>query len=150
MAVVLAEILSDELLARCASRAADYDRENRFFTEDFEELKAAGYLTIAVPEELGGRGLTLAEVSQQQRRLARAAPAKVLDVDMHLYWAGVAADLWRNGDKTTEFILTEAVEGEVYAAGHGERGNDMALLLSTARAERVDGGYKLYGHKIFG
>lgn len=35
-------VLSDELLERCGSRAATYDRENRFFTEDFEELRAAG------------------------------------------------------------------------------------------------------------
>ena len=27
--------LGDDLLARCASRAATYDRENRFFDEDF-------------------------------------------------------------------------------------------------------------------
>ena len=32
--------LSEELLERCASRAAGYDRDNRFFQEDFDELKA--------------------------------------------------------------------------------------------------------------
>ena len=30
-------VLSDEILARCHQRAPIYDRENRFFTEDFEE-----------------------------------------------------------------------------------------------------------------
>jgi alkylation response protein AidB-like acyl-CoA dehydrogenase len=38
----------------------------------------------------------------------------------------------------------------VYAAGHAEAGNDLPGLLSTTRAERVDGGYKFYGHKMFG
>ncbi len=47
-------VLSDDLISRCGSRAAAYDRDNRFFTEDFEELRAAGYLKIAVPEQLGG------------------------------------------------------------------------------------------------
>jgi hypothetical protein len=28
--------LGNDLLARCASRAATYDRENRFFDEDFQ------------------------------------------------------------------------------------------------------------------
>jgi hypothetical protein len=37
----LDSVLNDEMLARFASRAASYDRENRFFTEDFEELRAA-------------------------------------------------------------------------------------------------------------
>ena len=35
-------VLSDDILARCAERAPIYDRENRFFTEDFEELRQAG------------------------------------------------------------------------------------------------------------
>jgi len=42
-------ILSDAMLGRFAQRAPDYDREDRFFTEDFTELKQAGYLTCAVP-----------------------------------------------------------------------------------------------------
>jgi hypothetical protein len=46
-------VLSDEILARCAQRAPIYDRENRFFDEDFEELQKSHYLTIAVPKELG-------------------------------------------------------------------------------------------------
>jgi alkylation response protein AidB-like acyl-CoA dehydrogenase len=33
---------------------------------------------------------------------------------------------------------------------HGERGNDMPLLLATATAERVEGGWSISGHKIFG
>jgi alkylation response protein AidB-like acyl-CoA dehydrogenase len=41
------------------ARAPEYDRENRFFAEDFEELRDSGYLTINVPKELGGAGLNL-------------------------------------------------------------------------------------------
>ena len=44
-------ILSDEIIARCGERASAYDRENRFFAEDFEELRKAGYLKMAVPKE---------------------------------------------------------------------------------------------------
>ena len=47
-------------------------------------LKAAGYLVQAVPEELGGLGLSLAEVCQQQRRLAYSAPADALAINMHI------------------------------------------------------------------
>jgi alkylation response protein AidB-like acyl-CoA dehydrogenase len=150
MTTMVTELLPDELLARCRERAAGYDRDNRFFSEDFEELRQAGYLTMAVPQELGGLGFNLAQVAEQQRRLAHAAPATALATNMHLYWTGVAADLWRSGDRSLQWLLEEAAAGEVFAAGHGERGNDMPLLLSTARAERVDGGYRFYGHKIFG
>jgi alkylation response protein AidB-like acyl-CoA dehydrogenase len=144
------EVLTDDSLNSLAKRVATYDRENRFFKEDFDDLKKAGYLTINVPKELGGAGLTLADVCQQQRRLAYHAPATALGINMHLYWVGVAADLWRAGDKSLEWILQEAMAGEVFAAGHAERGNDIPLLLSTAKAERVEGGFKFSGHKMFG
>jgi hypothetical protein len=43
-------VLSDAILARCAERASIYDRDNRFFTEDFAELRDAGYLRLNVPK----------------------------------------------------------------------------------------------------
>jgi alkylation response protein AidB-like acyl-CoA dehydrogenase len=143
-------ILSENILQRCRERAPAYDRENRFFQEDFDELRRAGYLTIAVPRELGGGGFTFAECMREQRRLAYYAHATALAMNMHLYWVGVAADLWRAGDRSLEWLLRGAVSGEVFAAGHAERGNDLPVLLSTAKAERVAGGYRFTGHKSFG
>jgi alkylation response protein AidB-like acyl-CoA dehydrogenase len=143
-------ILTDEMLSRFQRRAPEYDRDNRFCTEDFEELRDAGYLTMAVPAEMGGRGYTLAEVCREQRRLAYHAPATALAVNMHVYWTGVAADLWRGGDESLGWLLSEAANGAVFAAGHAESGNDIPLLLSTTRAERVEGGYRFTGQKSFG
>src|SRR5438309_3941784 len=85
-------LLTDEMLARFAERAPTYDRENRFFDADFEDLRRAGYLTIAVPTDLGGSGFSLLDVCRAQRRLAYHAPATALAVNMHIYWTGVAAD----------------------------------------------------------
>ena len=144
------QFLSEEMLARFASRVATYDRENRFFAEDFEELRASKYLLLPVPPEFGGSGMSLAEVCREQRRLAYHAPATALAVNMHLYWLGVASDLWRSGDTSLEWILREAAAGEIFAAGHGESGNDIPVLLSTSKAERVDGGYRFTGRKHFG
>jgi alkylation response protein AidB-like acyl-CoA dehydrogenase len=143
-------VLDEKVLARFHERAPGYDRDNRFFYEDFEEMRDAGYLTIAVPKELGGGGMTLAEVSRQQRRLAYYAPATALAINMHIYWTGVAADLWRSGDRSLGWLLRGAMNGEVYAAGHGESGNDIPVMLSSAKAERVEGGYRFTGHKTFG
>jgi alkylation response protein AidB-like acyl-CoA dehydrogenase len=143
-------VLTDEMLKRFQQRAPEYDRENRFFTEDFEELRDAGYLTMAVPRELGGRGYTLADVCREQRKLGYYAPATALAVNMHVYWVGLVADLWRSGDRSLEWLLREAANGAVFAAGHAESGNDIPVLLSTTRAERVEGGYRFTGHKSFG
>lgn len=142
--------LTDELLTRFDSRAATYDRENRFFDQDFDELRAAKYLVLPVPANFGGPGLSLAEVCREQRRLAYHAPATALAVNMHLYWVGVAADLWRQGDASLEWMLSDAAAGEIFAAGHAESGNDVPVLLSTTKAERVNGGYRFTGRKHFG
>src|SRR6188508_3196573 len=107
--------LSDDLIAQCGERAATYDRENRFFSEDFEELRAAGYLTCVIPREFGGGGLTFAEYLREARRLAYRAPATALALNMHVYWMGIAADLWRGGDASLTWMLEEAVAGEVFA-----------------------------------
>ena len=144
------QVLSDELLQRMAGRAAAYDEENHFFHEDFADLRAAGYLTVCVPPEIGGRGFDLAMLCREQRRLAYHAPATALGVHMHLYWTGVAADLWRQGDLSLAWLLREAAAGEVFASGHSERGNDLPVLLSTSEAKRVDGGFRINGHKMFG
>jgi alkylation response protein AidB-like acyl-CoA dehydrogenase len=143
-------ILSDEMLHRFAERRAGYDRDNRFFQEDFDDLKRAGYLTMAVPRELGGQGYTLAQCCREQYRLGYHAPATALGINMHVYWVGLIADLWRAGDKSLEWLLKEAMAGEVLNAGHSERGNDIPALLSTTKAERVDGGFRVTGHKMFG
>ncbi|MBV8053057.1 MAG: acyl-CoA/acyl-ACP dehydrogenase [Acidobacteriaceae bacterium] len=142
--------LTEDMLKRFESRAPTYDRENRFFDQDFEELRAAKYLLMPLPSQFGGSGFSLAEVCREQRRLAYYAPATALAVNMHTYWLGVAADLWKRGDVSLEWILRDAAAGEIFAAGHAEAGNDIPVLLSTSKAERVDGGYRFTGSKNFG
>jgi alkylation response protein AidB-like acyl-CoA dehydrogenase len=150
MSIAPSAVLSEALLNRCRERAPLYDRDNRFCQDDFDELKAAGYLLMAVPKEFGGLGMNLVEVGRETRKLAFYAPATALCLNMHNYWVGDAADAWRAGDTSVEWILQEAAAGEVFAAGHAEHGNDVPGLLSTSKAERVDGGYSFTGRKAFG
>lgn len=143
-------VLNEKLLVGCAERVAEYDRENSFFYEDFEQLRKAGYLLGPIPTEFGGAGLDLLQICREQRKLAYRAPATALAVNMHLYWMGVAADRWRAGDESLVWMLEEGAGGEVFAAGHAERGNDLPLFLSTTRATPVKGGFRFTGHKMFG
>jgi alkylation response protein AidB-like acyl-CoA dehydrogenase len=145
-----APLLPEEMLARFDERAPRYDRDNAFFTEDFEELRDAGYLLATVPTEYGGAGIGLDQYVELQAQLGYVAPATALAVNMHCYWTGVAADLAKMGDDSMRFVLEQAARGEVFAALHGEAGNDIPLLLSSSRAERTDGGWLISGHKIFG
>jgi alkylation response protein AidB-like acyl-CoA dehydrogenase len=142
--------LPTEVLERFRSRAGQLDHDNAYFDEDLQELRDLGYLAAAVPTEHGGWGLSLAELSASQRRLARYAPATALAMTMHSYWIGIAVELEKLGDTSLRWILEAAVAGQVFAAGHAESGNDIPVLLSTCKAERVEGGYRLTGRKQFG
>ena len=146
----MSPVITRERLTEIHERAPTYDHENRFCQEDFDELVASGFLKMPIPKELGGLGMTLSQTCNELRELAKHAPATAVALNMHLYWMCVAADMWRAGDKSCEWMLRDGAAGEVFAAGHAESGNDIPALLSTATAERVDGGYKITGRKMFG
>jgi alkylation response protein AidB-like acyl-CoA dehydrogenase len=126
-------------LDRIRSRAAGYDRDNAFFQEDLDELRAAGYLAPR----------SLLETARDQRLLAAYAPATALGVNMHHVWVGVARVLHDRGDASLDWVLQDAAAGELFAFGNSEGGNDLVLWDSLTTAERVDGGFAFTGTKIF-
>lgn len=143
-------LLSDELLQTIRARAAIHDRENTFPHHDLADLSAVGYLAMFSPVEFGGLGFGLERVAAEQRRLATAAPATALAINMHLVWTGVAKVLRDRGDNSLDFVLREAATGEVFAFGNSEAGNDQVLFDSSTRAEpHNDGSYSFFGRKIF-
>lgn len=145
-----APLLTDELLERIHARAAGHDRDNTFPHDDLDQVGEVGYLRAFVPTELGGPGLTLEQVAREQVRLAAAAPATALAVNMHLVVTGIAAQLAARGDESMRFVLEDAAAGEVYAFGNSEGGNDLVMFDSRTRAEREpDGSYRYTGTKIF-
>ncbi|MEV8272383.1 acyl-CoA dehydrogenase family protein [Microbacterium sp. NPDC077184] len=145
-----AVVLPDDLLERFRARAAAHDRDNTFPEDDLDELRERGYLAILVPADLGGAGLDLAAASVLQQRLATAAPATALAINMHLIWTGVAKLLADRGIDDLRFVQTGAAGGEVFAFGISEAGNDLVLFGSdTEAAPTGDGGYAFTGTKIF-
>ena len=149
-ATAIDELLPAALLERARARAPRYDAENVFFAEDLEELRTTGYLAAPVPAELGGAGLSLEQLVAAQRRLAAHAPATALGVNMHLVWVQVARFLHDRGIGTLDWVLRDALAGEVFAFGISEAGNDAVLLDSmSAASPQDDGGYLVTGTKIF-
>ena len=144
-------LLTDEMLARFDERAPrSTTARTASSTRTSTSCGRPASSTSPSPPSSAASGSGSTSTRSSLRRLAYVAPATALAVNMHVYWTGVAADLLRNGDDSCRFILEKAAEGEVFAALHGEAGNDMPLLLSSAQAERVDGGWAISGHKIFG
>ncbi|MFB2585908.1 acyl-CoA dehydrogenase family protein [Herbiconiux liukaitaii] len=143
-------LIGDELLQRIRSRASVHDRENTFPVDDLRELAEVGYLRMFAPVDDGGLGFGLERVAREQTRLATAAPATALALNMHLVWTGVAKVLLERGDDSLRWVLQDAVAGEVFAFGNSEAGNDLVLFDSrTAAVPAADGSYAYTGRKIF-
>ena len=150
------ELLPESMLRGFRERAPRYDAENAFFHEDLAELRAAGYLAAPVPVRLGGAGLGLERLVAAQRRLAAHAPATALGVNMHLVWVQVArflGDRVRGADDSgpLDWVLRDAVAGEIFAFGISEAGNEAVLMDSGSSAEPLGEGegYRVTGTKIF-
>jgi alkylation response protein AidB-like acyl-CoA dehydrogenase len=143
VATTASAILTPELLDGIRSRAAGYDRDNAFFQQDLDELRAAGYLAPR----------SLLETARDQRLLGAHAPATALGINMHLVWVGVARVLHERGDGSLDWVLRDAEAGELFAFGNSEPGNDLVLWDSRTSVERVDGpdggGFAFTGTKIF-
>jgi len=133
-------VLTEDLLSRIRSRAAGYDRDNAFFAEDLDDLRASGYL----------KSRPLLEVARDQRLLAAHAPATALGINMHLVVVGIARALSERGDHSLDWIVDEAAAGELFAFGNSEAGNDQVMFDSrTIATPQPDGSYLFSGTKIF-
>ena len=127
--------------------AAEWDREARFPAEVFERLAEAGFMGLCAPEEYGGAGtdflsyvLLLEEISRADAGVGvtlavhtSAGTLPILDYGDEGQRARWVPDL-ACGEKIGCFALTEPATG-----------SDTASI--EARAERVDGGYRLSGQK---
>src|SRR5699024_9828064 len=121
------DLLPDSLLDAFRERAVVHDRENTFPEDDLADLRERGYLQLLVPTELGGLGASLLEATRIQRRLAQAAPATALSMNMHLVITGAALHARRLGVDAVRPLLEDAAAGTLFAFGISEPGNDAML-----------------------
>lgn len=131
-------VLTKELLGDIRARAAGYDERNEFFHEDLDVLREIGYL---VPR-------SLTQMITDQRSLAAHAPATALGIGMHLTWMGVARDMVAGGHSEFQWILDEGRQGELFAFGVSEKGNDRVLSDSVTTVTEVPEGFSFHGTKI--
>jgi alkylation response protein AidB-like acyl-CoA dehydrogenase len=138
--------LAQRLASRCAERAAKHDREASFPFEDFADLHREGYLGLAVPKDLGGRGVSIYDFCLVQEQLAKGSGATALGANMHLYNIGGGFHLFRDHFRR---LVAERVQrdGAVIASSISEPGASLGSPQVTAR--KVAGGYRVTGRKYF-
>ncbi|WP_204623654.1 acyl-CoA dehydrogenase family protein [Crenalkalicoccus roseus] len=144
-----------------APRAARWDREASFPTENYRDMHANGLLGICIPEEEGGLGAGYRAYCLAAAEMGRYCGATALTWNMH-----VCSTLW-TGALTEDLEMDAATraahrrrrrlhygrilrDGAVYAQPFSEGG---AAAAGTAAfgttARRVPGGYVVNGKKIF-
>ncbi|WP_236634909.1 acyl-CoA dehydrogenase family protein [Alteribacter lacisalsi] len=143
---------AEELARAFSERAAYYDENNLFPTENFNDLKEAGFLSLTVPKKYGGEGFGLKEFLEFQEVIAAGDGATALSVGWHLGVILEAAEKnnWRGA--AFETLCKKVVQDQVlinqaateHATGSPSRGG-----LPTTLAVKKDGGWILHGTKSF-
>ena len=146
---------------RFAPRAAGYDKEARFPTENYEDLKRAGLLAICIPKSQGGLGATYQTYSLAGAEIGRYCGATALSWNMHVcstLWSGpLADDLEMDPAERTAHESRRAMhyrrivdEGAIYSQPFSEGGAASAggAAFGT-EATPTEGGWLVSGKKIF-
>jgi alkylation response protein AidB-like acyl-CoA dehydrogenase len=131
--------------ATLAEHAARHDAEGSFVTEAYDALRASGLLKAGVPVELGGDGATVAELTALQRELAQHCGSAALASSMHQHVVAFTAWRRRRNLPGAEATLRRVAEEGILLVSTG--GGD--YTHPRGEAVRVDGGYRVTGHKCF-
>lgn len=149
-----------ELGPNFAKRASRHDREAIFPTENYKELKEAGFLRLCVPEQYGGIGADYQTYMLVAAEIGRWCGATALTFNMHTcatMYAGVMLDAYpltetqrTEQHKRRQHHFGRIVEhGALYSQPFSEGGEDWAQRPYSTSAKRVEGGWLLNGKKIF-
>ncbi len=147
--------------SRFAERAAGYDREASFPTENYRDMHEAGLLGICIPKGDGGHEAPLRCYALAAAEIGRYCGATALTWNMH-----VSSCLW-SGALTDDLDMDDVVraqhhqnrsihyrrildDGAIYAQPFSEGGAAAsgAVAFGTT-ARRVEGGWQGKGKKIF-
>ena len=134
-----------ELGSQLSEFSAPHDRDGTFVAEAYDLMRESGYLALAVPEELGGRGATIRQVAMAQRELARHCASSALASVMHHHVVLFTAWRYRRGLPGAEATLRRVADEGIVLISTG--GAD--LTRPRGSAEKVEGGYRVSGRKVF-
>ena len=142
------------LAAEFAPRAQAYDEAAAFPAEDFARLRDEGFLTLTVPEALGGHGMWSGKrfvtyyTILETIAAGNASTAQLLQIQSHA--SGIVAYL--GNAEQHHRILGDVVARGALIASCGSETDPRQMNSSTRRAELVetDGGFRLTSVKHFG
>ena len=136
--------LINELGKDFAGRAGHYDQAGTFVFENYEQLKAHRFFSAMIPEELGGGGISHAEMCDIIRIMAYYCSSTALAFSMHQHL--VAATVWKYKHQGEGAPLLQRVAKEqLVLISTGARD----WLESNGEMVKAEGGYLFSGKKYF-
>ena len=130
-----------------APYAAELDREDRVPFDTLKKLAEMGFMGLCVPEGYGGAGMDILSYVLLIEELSRADAGVGVTLAVHTS-AGTVPILEYGSEEQKARWVPELARGEkigCFALTEPTTGSDAAAI--QAKAERVDGGYHISGHK---
>jgi alkylation response protein AidB-like acyl-CoA dehydrogenase len=143
-------------------RAAHYDEAGEFPTENYHDLREAGFLGLVIPTEYGGLGADYKTYATVSAELGQWCGATALTFNMHcssMLWSGALAnDLPMTNDERAAHNQRRAKiyqgvveEGHIFAQPFSEPNSAAAAGRAPfgTEAAKVEGGFLINGRKHF-
>jgi len=130
-----------------APHAAELDREDRVPFETLEKMADAGFMGLCVPEEYGGAGMDFLSYCLLIEEISRADAGVGATLAVHTSAGTLPIVMFGTEEQKARWV-TPLVRGErigCFALTEPETGSDASAIRT--RAEQVDGGYRISGHK---
>lgn len=124
------------------------DDEQQFAEGLVGKLYELGLMGIEIPEELGGSGGSFFDSVLAIEAIATVDPAVAVLLDVHNTLVINAIRRWANEDQKWHW-LQRLASGTVSAYALSEAGSGSDAFALQTRAEKVDGGYRLNGRKLW-
>ena len=130
-----------------APNAAELDREDRVPFETLEKLAETGFTGLCVPSEYGGAGSDFLSYCLLIEEISRADAGVGVTLAVHTSAGTLPILMFGNEEQKARWIppLAQGQKIGCFALTEPQTGSDAAAI--RARAERVDGGYHVSGHK---
>ena len=112
------------------------------------KLAELGLLGIEVPEALGGSGGSFFDAVLAIEAISQIDPGVAVLVDVHNTLVVNAIRRWATEDQRVSW-LAKLARGTVGAYALSEAGSGSDAFALQTRAEKIDGGYRLNGRKLW-
>ncbi len=146
--------IRDAVLKQCALFSDDYwlerDHEGVYPHDFHKSMAEAGWLGVAMPEAYGGAGLGITEAAIMMQAVAEAGGGMTAASTIHgPVFSLEPIDLFGTEEQKQRMIppILSGAEKMCFAVTEPNTGLDTTKLKT--RAERVEGGYRVNGEKIW-